>query len=265
MWNKEQIKSALTSRKAVLAAVSVASFASGAAGSYFFASKKLSAKYRLIADEEILSAKLFYSKQRKEGDYADPVVLVEMAGLVDEDDLVEEEIEPSQANLLAGAIEILDNQQYTNYSNAKHIPEPPSPREVEEVKQSVRNNIFDQARAEYVQDDEQAKMEAGEPYIVTVSDYMSGKSGFAQITLSYYTEDDVLANEIDIPVDDERGTVGEDNLRFGCASSDPNIVYVRNDNKGEEYEIIRVEGSFEKEVAGFTEPRGIRTFRGQDD
>lgn len=265
MWSKEQIKGVLTSKAFALAAVSVGSFAAGAGGSYIFFSKKLEKHYRLVADEEVLAAKIFYSKRAKVDEFSDPTALVEDLGLspepVEEED-EDDALEPSQANMLKGAIEILDQQKYTNYSKAEHIPEPPSPREVEEVKQSVRNNIFDQARAEYVQADELAKMAEGKPYIITVADYMSGKSGFAQMTLNYYMEDDVLANEIDIPVEDQEATIGEDNIRFGCGSSDPSVVYVRNDEKYEEYEIIRHTGSFAEEVADMYDPQPkVKRFR----
>lgn len=254
MWTKDQIKGVLTSKPFALAAVSVGSFASGVAGSYIYLSKRLERKYQDIANEEILSAKLFYSKKAKADEYADPIVLAEKY----EDEPVEEvesavnSTANSQGEMLREAIDILENQNYTNYSKSAHHS-PPSEEEVSDVKHSIKKNVFDTAHSEkreYDAELEAEKKDDGKPYIITIADYMSGDSGCAQITVTYYEGDDIVANEIDIPFEKYEERLGEDNLYFGCGSSDPTIVYIRNEELGEEYEVVRSKGTFEQEVAG---------------
>jgi len=86
--------------------------------------------------------------------------------------------------------------------------------------------------------------------------------GYSDVTLTYYTVDDVLCNERDeiLDPDGEReALVGEKNLyRFGHGSNDPSIVYVRNDKLEILYEIIKSPHSYSEEVAGFAHHDSFR-------
>lgn len=273
MWTRSQILDLLSTKKAAIAVASVTAFASGAAGGYFFASKKLERKYQDIANEEIISAKLFYSKRAKEGYYSDPVVLAEQyAGdSTDAEEATVEVVDPtesSQADMIRGAIEILETQNYTNYSKSAHH-EKPSQEEVSEVRESIKKNVFDTARQErrdFDAEAEQEKRDEGKPYIITISEFMGNTSRSSQMTVTYYEKDDVVANELDIPWEEYESRLGDDNLHFGCGSSDPTIVYIRNEDRDEEYEVIRSTGSFAQEVAGFSddEPPRRRHHRDED-
>lgn len=248
MWTRSQIQAALTSRTAAAVVGSLTGFAFGVSGSYFFLAKRLERKYRAISDEEILQAKLFYSKRNKEGEFSDPSELAESLGLISEN--APEEPEESEEELLSGAVEIMTRHDYTSYSK-------PAPQEeVIEVQHSIRKNIFDsqpREKKDYDEETEQAKRDVGEPYIITLAEYTNNEPRHSQVCLTYYEQDDVVANEIDIPMDDYERTLGEDNLKFGCGSHDPEIVYIRNDNLSEDFEIVLSRGSFAQEVAGFTD------------
>jgi hypothetical protein len=104
------------------------------------------------------------------------------------------------------------------------------------------------------------------PYVISWDEFASAVLEYDQDTLTYFEKDDILVDGRDDAVNDVDGTVGLANLeRFGDQSKDNNIVYVRNDKLGLDFEIVRSKGSYAKEVLGFiehSEPRGRpRKFR----
>lgn len=85
------------------------------------------------------------------------------------------------------------------------------------------------------------------PYIISPNDFGILDS-YAQISLTYYTEDNVLADDEDEIVEDIDNTVGEDFAdHFGDYEDDS--VFVRNDRLRCDYEICRDNRSF-REVTG---------------
>lgn len=89
-------------------------------------------------------------------------------------------------------------------------------------------------------------------YILTKEEFLQAEAGYAQVTLTYYEGDEVLADERDQPIEDLFVTIGENNLRFGYRSDDKNIVYLRNERLGLDFEIVKSEGTYREEVLGFT-------------
>lgn len=90
------------------------------------------------------------------------------------------------------------------------------------------------------------------PYVIHVDEHTENVNEYEQTTLTYYEDDDVLADQRDNVVDDQDELVGVQNLgKFGHGSNDPNIVYVRNDRITMDFEICRSAGSYAKEVHGF--------------
>jgi hypothetical protein len=73
--------------------------------------------------------------------------------------------------------------------------------------------------------------------------------GYTQTTLTFYSGDNILADEQDSPVYNYESVVG--NLRFGHGSNDSNVVYIRNEKLEAEYEVLLFDGSFEIEVLGY--------------
>ena len=78
------------------------------------------------------------------------------------------------------------------------------------------------------------------PYVITPEEF--GECGYETISLTYYS-DSVLADENDEIVDDKNDVVGKDfESHFGEFESDS--VYVRNDRRKCDYEILRDYGSY---------------------
>ena len=73
------------------------------------------------------------------------------------------------------------------------------------------------------------------PYVISPEEF--GEADYNIVSLNYYA-DGVLANDFDEVVDDVENTVGEDfEEHFGDYEEDS--VFVRNDELGLDYEILR--------------------------
>ena len=92
---------------------------------------------------------------------------------------------------------------------------------------------------ETVEDSVEEDADLGDPRIISVEDY-SEDSVFAHVTLLYFDEDDVLTDSRRNPINRPEKLIGEDALvSFGEGSSDEDIVYVLNNEKGAMYEVVR--------------------------
>ena len=87
----------------------------------------------------------------------------------------------------------------------------------------------------------------GQPYVIHVTEFVSNESGLRQETFTWYESDQIMADGHDQPVYD-LSQFGQ--LLWGHGSEDKNIVYIRNENKKCEWEILRHRGSYQEEVLG---------------
>lgn len=90
-----------------------------------------------------------------------------------------------------------------------------------------------------------------EPYIIDLEQFSDSEAGVVQEVLIYYEGDDVLATEHGTVATDIPETVGNDWLQsFGKGSMNANVVYVRNEKLGIDYEIYLNDGTYAEEVHG---------------
>lgn len=111
----------------------------------------------------------------------------------------------------------------------------------EEIKDEYSYSDFDY-------EEELQKRDPTKPYIISHDEFWAEELGFTQTSLTYYSGDDILADEDDKPIYNYKDVVGE--LKFGYGSDDPNIFYVRNEKRRSEYEIMRIGAIFSQEVLG---------------
>ena len=90
------------------------------------------------------------------------------------------------------------------------------------------------------------------PYVIHVVEYHESNLHFDKSTIYYYDLDDTLVDENEEPIADVDAIIGDGLMRFGDGSDDPDIVYVRNEKLGIDYEVIRVEKSYQETVLGMT-------------
>jgi len=98
---------------------------------------------------------------------------------------------------------------------------------------------------------ELARRTPNKPYIIHQDEFFENETEFSQVTLTYYEGDGVLADTDDSVLHNQISLIGDGTLsRFGHGADDYNVLYVRNPHLEMEYEICRVQKSFEVEVEG---------------
>jgi hypothetical protein len=96
------------------------------------------------------------------------------------------------------------------------------------------------AKAETAEEVEATKKPFDEPYVISPDEF-DEIDGYMAISLTYYS-DDILADENGVIVDDKEEIVGDALQHFGEYEDD--AVFVRNDAKRCDYEILRDEGTY---------------------
>lgn len=126
----------------------------------------------------------------------------------------------------------------------------PLPRRIlneEEIAQDdetdlVDRNVFDDG---WDYEAERRKRTGEEPYIIHVDEFVTEEMGYEQETLTWYDGDQVLVDQREVPIYNDKAMVGD--IRWGHGSGDPNICYVRNEKLRMEFEILRDPGSYSEQ------------------
>jgi hypothetical protein len=229
----------------------------------------LKKKYEAQAEEEITSVRDSYLKRiadleallngMEEKKSAPPVGVTRKAA-----DIPTERVVPSNETLRKAYNKVVPNAEVVE-GLKETVESLGYSRKEEPVKENVKVVEEPNAPVRHVNQDD-----PDVPYIIPVQAYMDNEELYDQITLTYYAGDKVLAIEdSDEVVEDVDGSVGYHNLHnFGVESENDDTVYVRNDKRAVEYEILRNEGKFTEIVQGIDtwddtpEPREpIRKFR----
>ena len=199
---------------------------SGFAAGFFTAKRMLEPQYVELAEKEIEEAKEYYSRLYKKEEFSNPVELVTVR---------------EQQEII------------TEYSYAS---EHDSPQEIVTQEDAEMQDLLAEIAI---------CKEHGHPYLISKEEYFENGSDYAQVTITYFEDDDVLVDEDDSMISDVGDTVGLKQLtRFGVLSGDHNIVYVRNEAKEIDFEIVRNKGNYAKDVLGFIEHSSdpkVRKFR----
>lgn len=167
-------------------------------------------KYEQKADEEIESVKSYYAEKFKK--------------------------EKSRIDKLEEDSKAIDNviKEYSKTEEHKKINYHKPVKEEEEIVK---------AEAESPEEDEPTK-----PYLITEEEFLNDKNEYDKISLTYYSFDDVLADECDEMIDIEENISSD--IYNQIASSDEDL-YVRNNVLQTDFEIMKVDGSFHDKYGGF--------------
>lgn len=98
------------------------------------------------------------------------------------------------------------------------------------------------------QEAEEASRTPGDPYIIHVNEFEDNMKKQKDLALTYYVGDHVLVDEDMSPVYNVNHVVG--NLVFGKGSGQSDVVYIRNEKLGYDYEVTREDGTYEAAVQG---------------
>lgn len=117
--------------------------------------------------------------------------------------------------------------------------------------------------------DREALRAAHKPYLISSEEFYQTETEWEKLSIAYYEDDDVLADEREKVVDDIEYLVGEKHLEFfGLRSGDNNIVFVRNPQISADIEVTRNAGSYTEIVLGVPKDSdrvGVRRMRAGDD
>jgi len=217
--------------------IGVGLFVSGAGVGAFVANRYLENKWMKAAEAEIHdSMKEFYERQN--------AIHEEDATVLDFDDRDK-------------AIAIAKGQNYTKNDELKaqydlvgvDASEEDDWDALVEAEKREEENEFPE---EYIHVEEADR--DSEPYVISFEDYNNTRDEYDKITLLYFAQDDTLTGEdeeLDPSLEDHVGVDALDS--FGIKSEDPDMVYIRNDDLGIDFEIIRLEKSYREAVLGIHE------------
>lgn len=257
-----------------LVAVGLLGVVAGGLGGYFAAKSKLRSHYEEIARQEIAEARVFYAgvyKTDDDGEVLSPQeVLSQRHGAEAAAEALRgyrgESPAQSEEDLIAEAKdaqggpwdEAQDEAQIRKIEEARFhsvsVDKEPGPHDgtVEVVEKEETINVFEEPTFD-LQEELKYRTE-DKPYIITHDEYFAAEKDYDTSSLTYYEQDDTLADEQDKPIREVDEIIGTDHLvRFGTASGDRNIVYVRNDRLETDYEVIKTGGSYVEEVLGMLE------------
>lgn len=100
-----------------------------------------------------------------------------------------------------------------------------------------------------------------DPYFITEDEYYKDNA-FDKEVLVYYEDDEVLSDSREEMIDDVHHTVGDAIEEFERSGEE--FLYVRNERLGMDFEIQRVEGSYQEAVYGYVPPSGRNTKKARE-
>ena len=138
--------------------------------------------------------------------------------------------------------EISERERYSTDSVTSMIREPrtgPS-RGLKTQKSGLRNVIFSVDESGEVEvDDSPSEGAIDIPYGITSEDFLATRQEYDKTTLTFYMNDQVLANEEGDIVEDPRYLIGErEDWMKEVGRSEDKVAYIRNEKVGTDYEII---------------------------
>ena len=91
------------------------------------------------------------------------------------------------------------------------------------------------------------------PYVILTEEFNEGNPEYDKVSLAYYEEDDTLTDDNEEIIPNPEDIIGYALSCFGQDSNDPDIVYVRNEKLGIDYEVCRIPKSYQATVLGITD------------
>jgi hypothetical protein len=207
----------------------VAGLAVGTGATYIITKSKLEKKYQALADEEIASVKQKYATDYIKADLKATEALF-VSEVTDKDvfnpeeDVIDREVLNED---LYSKADVLTEEEVTEYNKIASNYQP----DRETIRKSRNNNV---------------------PYLITADEFMDdGIHEDEKVVLTYYEEGGTIADEDDSIMDNVDEILGKENLNhFGDNPDDPDVIHIRNEAKGVDYEIVRNKLSYSEVVLG---------------
>jgi hypothetical protein len=222
---------------ALLGAVALvgASFAA-----YKLAVKRTTAIYEDILEQELALSKKFYSTLYKKDEMATPEQA--LSELHPGEEGLETMYDAAQAIHMYKGEDVHDISEFEEVNVFTNTPE--------------LDDNFDLR-------EEQANRDTKSPYVISKDEFLETFNNHEQLNLTYYSGDSTLADDKDQPIPNVGDAIGNSLQRFGHGSGDPSVVYVRNEAKEMDFEVLWSQGKYAHEVLGFEHAEGGERARRQ--
>lgn len=212
-------------------------FGCGALVGALVTNKMLSKKYTTLYEQEVDELREYYKNKNKQ-----------VGREVTDEDRVVAASKVISKPIFERAGETMRKTSYIS-EDAVFTPDQ-SPEDDEPEEDEEEYMEYESTSKEYAEYDRNKK-----PYVIPLDAFTDEMIGYDKITLGYYEEDDVLVDDNEDMIDDIEYVIGYASLdRFGDGSEDEDIVYVRNERVGSDYEVVRYHKSYQTEVLGFIDP-----------
>lgn len=235
--------------------------------------EKLKKVYAKRANDDIRDVKKHYMKLYKGGEYSTPEKAVETykdrlidLGYTEDEAAFPKGDEAEELLTTEVADEDCDGTEAVPYEELKsHSKYKPGfrPGYSEEVKAEEAQRLRDVMDAEEI-----ASRDLTRPFVISNEEFMEDpdENQTDKISLTYFSEDDTLIDELEDVIPDIIGTIGLECLsKFGYKSGDASIVMVRNLEKGIDFEVVLDERAYSDVVLGIRRPKDRPTKFREDD
>jgi len=131
-----------------------------------------------------------------------------------------------------------------------------------ETKPSLKD-VAKKAQETPVEEEDENERDPGEPRIINLEEYTTDDR-YAKRVWTYYEGDDTLCDENEDIISDPDRLIGPEGLlKFGVLSNDPDLVYIRNENEGTDFQILRSQRKYAVHVMGLkdSDAKGKNTRR----
>ena len=91
-----------------------------------------------------------------------------------------------------------------------------------------------------------------EPYIISEEEFSDPTPMYDKVTLDYYINDDILIDVMSHEVANVNETIGENHIQMIVNGEiEEDYLYIRNDIKGIDYEVLVNVGNYEEDEKGY--------------
>lgn len=206
-------------------------------------SKYFKSKYEVLADEEIASVKAKLQNMNSENGRIRRVYQTM-------------DNRPDPADIARRAEKFSRSYDVDTETIAKIAAAAQEPKEDEDITQDLSDDQNDEDAVE-----ETHLEPRKDPYFITEDEYYKDNA-FDKEVLVYYEDDEVLSDSREEMIDDVYHTVGDAIEEFERSGEE--FLYVRNERLGMDFEIQRVEGSYQEAVYGYVPPSGRNTKKARE-
>lgn len=213
----------------------------GAAAASIVLKDKYKKKYEALYKDELESYRESFEKMRKSEMVAEAVQNSQYMGKAGE--VIQEAGKKLNDRMNYASIyskDVASKMAVDEVSKLKraydYIAESESPSEDESYEDTLMRKV------------NEGKQKKTEPKIIREDEFDNEYQHHSKVTLLYFTYDGVLAEELSgEEVDDVNALIGDALDKYNFRNNDEKVIYVRNMNRGADYEICKVEAAYADE------------------